>query len=197
MAFAEAESDDYPQILKEIQGCLDPRSEFAKDVEGLLKAKQTSFDLKVVITDDPIDLLLCGTDVMVSCQRLDGSPNQNKGLLGYLMDGKNRLLAIKEGKGKIVARSILRLLWDGERPVLYRDRFYPDNIDSRHLKALNEAALELAKKLRIPLTSAAEGVSYGKTLHSLGSSAPYEYCDGGGGMQKGPYTIDDANTIVI
>ena len=51
-------------------------------------------------------------------------PNLNKGLLGYLVDGKNRLIAIKEGD-KMIARCMLRLLWDGEQPVIYREVFYP------------------------------------------------------------------------
>ena len=180
-------------------------SEFAKDVKGLiesfeeLKSKDTCKEgLKVLFTDDPIDLLLCGTDVSGSCQRLDGYPNLNKGLLGYLIDGKNRLLAIKEGD-KMIARSMLRLLWDGKQPVIYRERFYPDTTPTHYQNALNALAKEIATKLGLPLTSNDAGTPYGKKLKALGGPAPYEYSDGaeGEGVYKnGFYTILEAKHIV-
>jgi hypothetical protein len=193
--------------FREINQILDLKnaaSEFSHDVKGILdtleqaNGKITSKEtLQVLITDDPIDLLLAGSDVAGSCQRLDGTPQTNKGLLGYLMDGKNRLLAIKDSRGKIVARCILRLLWDGTQPVLYRERFYPDTIASKETEALKNLAIMLAKKLAVPLTDDGEGSSYGKNLQALGGPAPYEYCDGAGGLQKdGLYTISDARLVV-
>jgi len=35
---------------------------------------------------------------------------------------------------------MLRLLWDGEQPVVYRERFYPDQILAPHKQALNALA---------------------------------------------------------
>ncbi len=197
IVFAEAKPDNFTPLLKEIQSCLDERTEFAHDVNGMLQGKKKTSALKIVNTDDPIDLLLCGSDVSGSCQRLDGNPKLNKGLLGYLMDGKNRLLAIKDVKGKIVARCLLRLMWDGAGPVIYRDRIYPEINDFRLTKALNQSAIELAKELKTPLTGPDEGIPYEKSLHALGGSAPYEYCDACHGIQKGPYTIFKANKIEI
>ncbi len=197
IAFAEGPSENYNPLLKKIQVYLDPNAEFANDIKSLLDPKREFSNMNVIFTDDPIDLLLCGTDVMGSCQRLDGHANLNKGLLGYLVDGKIRLLAIKEDKGKIITRCLLRLLWDGERPVLYRERFYPDDRNSKHISALNELAKELAKSMNLPLTSADNGPAYGKPLHSL-AGAVYEYCDGGeSGVKKGGvYTITNANIKV-
>ena len=171
-------------------------SEFARDVKGLLETlkKETETGqkkrvLKAVFTDDPIDLLLCGTDVSGSCQRLDGTPNLNKGLLGYLIDGKNRLLAIKEGD-KIVARCMLALLWDGKKPVLYRERFYPDQIPEAQKQALNVLAKQVAQKLGLPLTCGEGHIPYQSILQALGGPAPYEYSDGAVGIQKeGRFTI--------
>ncbi len=203
IALAEAQPDNVVRLLTKIQEyILDPQtgfatSEFAADVNGRLERNKTATELKIIFGDDPIDLLLCGTDVSGSCQRIGGNPQLNKGLLGYLMDGKNRLLAIKDGSGKIVARCMLRLLWDGERPVIYRERFYPDDFDSRLKKAMDEAAKEIAKALDVPLTSGDAGTPYGKPLQALGGPAPYEYTDGGGGVQKeGRYTVPLANLIV-
>ncbi|CRX39577.1 hypothetical protein [Estrella lausannensis] len=191
------------KILEEIDKAMKPyeNSEFAHDVKGLLeimKSKKTTTlksNLKVVFTDDPIDLLLCGTDVSGSCQRLDGDPILNKGLLGYLVDGKNRLLAIKDGN-KIVSRCMLRLLWDGEKSVIFRERLYPDSIPSEHEAALNALAKQIAQDLGVPLTSQDGEGSYGKDLMALGGPAPYEYSDGSGGLQKsGVYIIEGAGRI--
>lgn len=42
------------------------------------------------------------------------------------MDGKNRLIAIKDETGRIMARVIFRVLWDTKenKPVLLKERFY-------------------------------------------------------------------------
>ncbi len=197
IAFAEAKFKNLKPFLEDIKTYLDPRTEFYNDVKQMLEKKKISSDLKIVITDDPVDLLLCGSDIGDSCQRLDGTPSLNKGLLGYLVDGKNRLLAIKDGKGKIIARCILRLLWDGERPVLFRERFYGANQDPRLSKEMEKAAKDLAKKLNIPITSSIEVTPYEKPLHALGGPAPYEYCDARRGVQNGPYTISKQIGIVI
>ena len=178
-------------------------SEFAEDIKGLLEGFEEELKskgkpkegLKVLFTDDPIDLLLCGTDVSGSCQRLDGDSSLNMGLLGYLMDGKNRLLAIKEGD-KIIARCILGLLWDGEQPVIYRERFYPDTNPDNYKNALNALAKMVATNLGVPLTSNDADDPYGKKLEALGGPAPYEYSDGAGGVQTdGCYTILDAKLL--
>jgi len=82
-------------------------------------------------SDDLSDLFLCGTEVEGSCQAIGKDPKLSKSLLGYVMDGKNRLLAIKDAKGKTQARMIERLLCDEEskRPVLFIERVYPANAD--------------------------------------------------------------------
>ncbi|WP_098037740.1 hypothetical protein [Estrella lausannensis] len=198
---------DSPRVIKLLEDInkamkLYENSEFAHDVKGLLelvksekKTTKPESALKVVLTDDPIDLLLCGTDVSGSCQRLDGGPSLNKGLLGYLVDGKNRLLAIKDGN-KIVSRCMLRLLWDGEKPVIFRERLYPDSIPSEHQAALNALAKQIAQDLGVPLTSKDGENRYGKDLEALGGPAPYEYSDGSGGVQKsGVYTIKYARQV--
>jgi hypothetical protein len=211
IALAEALPKNYIKLLEKIHGILvrianQPtgfkNSEFqtnVKEMMDLMKTQQKKLaetDVKVVMTDDPIDLLLCGTDIFGSCQRIGGSPALNKGLLGYLIDGKNRLLAIKDSSGRIVTRCLLRLLWDGEKPVLYRDRMYPGYPERWRQNALNALARKIANKLNVPLTSSDKGKPYGKDLFALGGPAPYEYCDGSGGVQKnGEFTISGANLL--
>ncbi len=146
------------------------KSEFVNDVKVLLESikKEIDFEkemekekidesvLLAITSDDPIDLLQSGTDVANSCLRLDGDPNSTKGLLGSLMDGKNRLLAIKDKKGKIVARCMLRLLWDGEQPVLYRETFYPNSATQQQKDLLNKLAIKIAENLEVTLTNNSE-----------------------------------------
>jgi len=150
-------------------------------------------DLGAVDTDDPYLLFFCGTDVAGSCQRIDENPALNKGLLGYLMNGPTRLLAVTNKSGRILARSLLRLLWDGEKPVLFLERLYGD-------KSLQENILNLAKdkaqKMGLALTAQnPEGNRYGKTLHSLGGRAPFEYCDAKEGVTTGVFAIQNAAVV--
>lgn len=159
----------------------------------------------VVDSDDPIDLMLCGTEVEGSCQKVDGKADMTKGLLGYLVDGKNRLLAVKDSEGKIVARCIMRLMWDGEKPVLFREIVYSSDKNNKHEALLNSMAHAKAKKLNLPLLCeeiSDIGNDYGKPLHSLSSPSPWEYCDAARGIagteglkMKGVYTISSAQLL--
>jgi len=186
----------FEHVFSSIQKLVPKSSLFAHDIRGILEAlkkpKEKGEIFTVLASDDPIDLLLCGTDVSGSCQHVEQSPDKNKGLLGYLLDGKNRVLVIKDGRGKIVARSMLRLLWDGEKPVLFRERFYPDALSVKERDALNALAKQIAAELGMTLTSFEGGAFYGKDLQALGGPAPYEYSDAAGGVQaNGRYSIQN------
>ncbi len=207
LIIADSTLDKSKKCLEEIQIILKAppfnNPEFAHDIKGKINGESGAkvFSNEIVMeTDDPIDLLLCGTEVCDSCQRVDGDSEMNKGLLGYLVDGKNKLLAIKseEGpNGKIKARCLLRLLWDGEKPVLFMERFYPDTIAPKHVVALKALAQAKAKQLEIPLLSLhGSGENYGKTLMALGGPAPYEYSDGSGvGVTNGTFEIRNAKYL--
>lgn len=157
-------------------------------------AKKSAADRVIVVdTDDPIDLLLCGTEVAGSCQNITGNPTLNKCLLGYLLDGKNRLLAIKDGE-HIVGRAILRLLIDEQtnQPVLLLERIYPDTLVPSYRKILRDFACERARSLQLPLVcfEQHDGSPYSGTLSSTSTLAPYEYVDADHlGVQKGQYKI--------
>jgi hypothetical protein len=132
----------------------------------------------LVDTDDAQDLFLCGTEIE-SCQKVTGDCSLNKCLLAYVLDGKNRLLAIKDSAGKIMARGILRILWNATQPVLFLERLYPTNISPEMEEALKDFAKQRAYKLDLPLFN--EGAnrkpSSDLILTSLGSIAPFEYSD--------------------
>ncbi|MBA3602599.1 MAG: hypothetical protein H0W50_02940 [Parachlamydiaceae bacterium] len=112
--------DKLKKILVEIQEILKASPfntpGFAHDIKGKINEKALSMAIGnnvVIEMDDPIDILLCGTEVDGSCQRVDGDANLNKGLLGYSMDGKIKILAIKSAEGplgKINARCLLKVL---------------------------------------------------------------------------------------
>ncbi len=142
-------------------------------------------DLLLVDTDDWQDLFLSGTEVSGSCQNINSSPFFNKCLLATLLDGKNRLIAVKNPEtGKIIARSIFRILWDpkANQPVLFQDRIYPPDCNKTVAQALNQLAKERAKDLGLPLyieskRSDTDDRPNPTPIVSLGSPAPYEYED--------------------
>lgn len=155
----------------------------------------------VVDTDDPCDLLLCGTEVMGSCQNIEGDPVYTKGLVAYLQDGKNRLIAIKDANGKIQARSICRLLISDEgKPVLFLETIYPANISEEKKRTLIEFATSRARSLGLPLYSyqLKEGENCNVKLESKGSRSPYEYVDAAGGIHNdGLWRIEATKELYV
>lgn len=178
--------------LKNIPSSIPSNSQFIADLKRFHNALNNKpvgnmSKWQIVDTDNPCDLTLLGTEAEGSCQNISGDPEFNKCLLAYLLDGKNRLLAIKDEKGVIQARAILRLLWDGEKPVLFLERIYPDILDEKLKDHLIDFAKERATALGLDLLSkeTGSGDDYSKTLHSLGGRAPFEYVDAGNGIYTG------------
>jgi hypothetical protein len=202
------EQIDCLETMEKILGTLIP-CQFANDVHGQLGALQDKSaclaqEVSVVDTDDYLDLLLSGTEVIGSCQNVNGSPSSNKGLLGYLLDGKNKLIAVKDQRGHIMARAKLSLLWDGEKPVLFLERLYTQGKYEKQCRtAITEMALAKAKKLQIQLTALKgsgypEQSSFNKDLQALGSGISYEYSDGAGGVKaNGFYCIPKVGLVVF
>lgn len=185
--------------IMSIMKILDPdsHSTFTKDITNLYKDLKTAaleekqtVGYKASLTDKFIDILYCGSDVSDSCQRLDGRPDLNKGLLGYLRDGKIKLLAIKDPEGNITDRALLKLLWDGQKPVLFLEQLYGAG-SALHTDMLKGLARDCANKLKVPLTSAGGGqMLYGQPLYALGGPAPAEYSDAAGGaFDNGVYSV--------
>ncbi|MGL4348002.1 MAG: hypothetical protein ACRCSV_00885, partial [Chlamydiales bacterium] len=148
-----------------------------------LEPKNLHIDIKkqliAVDTDNMQDLFLCGTEIEGSCQRIDGNPNDTKGLIAYVLDGKNRLLAIKDREtGKLQARCLLRLLLDSEtkKPVLFQERIYPHN--SKYSNQLNDLAKTKAEDLKLRLYNKNAYTGATQKIISLNNSLAYEYVDG-------------------
>ena len=164
-------------------------------LEVLRKRKEESKDGFIVkITDDYWDLLLCGTEVIGSCQNVSADCGTNKCLLGYVMDGKNMLVVVKDPSDKIVARSVLRFLFDeDDNPALLMERMYHSELGCA--EALVKMAKSRAEELGLPLLSKSGIEPYGKKIRSLGSTAPFEYCDAVGSITNGVYEITDVKII--
>jgi hypothetical protein len=164
------------------------------------KAKYNGWTL--VDTDNGQDLFLCGTEVEGSCQGINGKSEINKYLMAYVIDGKNRLLAIKDSSGRIIARHILRILWDGKKTVLMLEQRYPAVVAAKLQEALKSFAIQRAWELGLPLVNKEPnnaGPVYPLPIQSLGSNAPFEYCDNSssGGVTRGVYQFAGARRMEL
>lgn len=138
--------------------------------------------LTLSITDDREDLLLSGTEIIGSCQAVDGTPSLTKCLLGAVINGKTQMVCIKDDQGRLVARRLLRLLWDpiAKLPVLLVDPLHTNRQSTKQLDAaLLKRAKEKAKELGVACVVQGEisEVPYPRTLQGLKERAPYEYFD--------------------
>ncbi len=137
--------------------------------------------LTVVNTDHWEDLFLAGTEILGSCMHIHGQGNWNKCLSAYVMDGKNRMIAVKNSKGKIEARAILRLMQTNipGQLALFLEKTYPAL--SSFQSTLRQYAIQRAAALQLALytqSSSGEQSHSLVTLHSLSSNCQYEYVDG-------------------
>ncbi|MBA3602328.1 MAG: hypothetical protein H0W50_01485 [Parachlamydiaceae bacterium] len=208
--------EDQKQILKEIDKDLNtiihdsPQfSEFQNDVKGILTglvkqnvSKENYNKFTIEDTDHYMDLFLSGTEVAGSCLRINGDPSFNKCLIAYVFDGKNRLLAVKDKDGKIIARSLLRILWDDKekKPILFMGRVYPSLVDPKLEQGLVDFAVKRAKKMHLTLLMQdATKPRYTNPVFSFGSLdfIPYEYSDSASTSRVtiGKFTIDSSNIV--
>lgn len=204
--------EEQKKLLKEKMEELGKKSpdfeEIREKFESLIQKNEAlkSFNrFTIEDTDHYIDLFLVGKEGGSSCQAVDGEAKWNKCLMGYVGDGKIRLLAIKDSDGKIIARQIMRVLWDGEKPVLFIEQMYPKVVNPKYKEAMELFAKERARKLGLPLLLRDDKSTlplYGKPVFSLGSPARYEYSDSVGStpegeacITKGIYTIAEPRLV--
>lgn len=89
---------------------------------------------------------------MLRGKNIKGIASLNVGLLGYALDGKHRLALVCDPEGKILARSVLRLLLDVKgRPVIFQERMYVADANPTYPKLLRQIAVKKADLLGIPL----------------------------------------------
>ncbi len=203
--------DDQKHLLKEIESdlkiviCYAPQfKEFQNDIKSLLSglinqnlARDNYNKFTIEDTDNYIDLFLCGTEVG-SCQSIDAG-GSNVCLMASVFDGKIRLLAIKDKEGKIIARNIFRIMWNGSEPVLFIERTYPLVVDPKLQHALDAFAIRRAQKMSLTLLKQDPSkIGYHSPIFSLGTLEPvrYEYTDASRiGQTDGKYTINSSNVV--
>jgi hypothetical protein len=184
-----SKSEEAPSLLVALSG---KTQEFAplfyRDLQELLAAlkQKNNGAMTIGVTDDPCDLMLLAKETG-GCQSIDGNPDYNKCALAYMVDGKNLPIYVRGEDGRLKGRAVLRLLEQRhlQRPVLFLERYYglPD-LDA----AINAYAIEVATKMKVPLTTkeaANKAQVFLGTLDSHGSNAPFEYSDAGGGRTEG------------
>ncbi len=177
------------RVLAQLIERLPADSQFQRDLQDLrtlCRPTASTAALHIVDTDAAEDLLLCGTEVTGSCQRVDGSPSLNMALMGYVMDGKYRMLAAKNDAGQIAARRMLRLLHDDNgMPVLHLERLYANagvgeggQVDAALVALARAKASALGCAiLWDPDTATTSGHQRQHRAHSIDSRAPCEYVD--------------------
>jgi hypothetical protein len=163
------------------------------------KEKEALKKYDIQVSDDFIDLLAMGTDVMGSCLSIKtGALSDIKDLLGNVVDGKTKLVTVKkEGDDSLKGRVALKLLWDeiDRTPVILMEGVYTnlpsDSPESQAIEeALSTASKQLAQTLGLPLVSGArEGQTEGFYKHPISSLAPNlaptEKCDPLANANKG------------
>lgn len=182
-------------------------TEFENDLRVILKRVEFSAEFKwgeeytVCCTDDPCDLLLAGSEMQGSCQRLGGSSSLNSGLLGPLLDAKYRVVAVKKSDGQMVARCFLKILLDKKtgEPVLFQERLYINHNRKQNEKLLDEMCKRKAKAIGLPLLKLSDKgqKEYPNAVVSLGGRSSVEYVDALRGIQGNTYEIPNAEVIPL
>lgn len=186
---------NYPKDEKNIQ--------FKQDIQNYLdlfsRRENSSSNLGWIVedTDDPCDLLLLGTEVQ-TCQHISGNPSLNQGLLGYLLNGKNRAIVVKDRNENIIGRRLIRLLWDEttKMPVLFQEPYYASIEDEKIKQLVDEMCKGKAAQLGIPLLVKEGRESYPSeelypfSIESLGGQCPVEYVDALKGIESAKYVIN-------
>jgi hypothetical protein len=141
------------------------------------------------------DLLLSGTEVMGSCQTVDGHSSFNKCLMGYCLDGKIRILTLKESEaGPILYRSIIKIMKDDSgKPCLFFEKVYGAGIVRK--------SVEMELKKQAKLKADAMGIpcyEYSRSDHRLQlksdivNTSGFEYEDAAVGetITDGRYSVN-------
>ncbi|MEC7840067.1 MAG: hypothetical protein VX777_08515 [Chlamydiota bacterium] len=182
--------------LKRLSDFLPEGSEFANNIHYLIQMQQSNHHIDFntcigQITDTPEDLLLMGSECG-TCQRVDGDPVFNQGLMG-VFNGKYKLVTIREEKSKeIYGRCLLKVLFDEKdnSGVLFMERIYVNSTDPTLKIALKNICKNKAKLMQMPLVAGECGnKAYPNPISSLQDRFGIEYVDNLGGIQNGEYTI--------
>ncbi len=117
------------------------------------------------------------------------------------MDGKNRIIVVKDETGALKGRCILRMLIDKVtgKPILFRERLYINNNDPIVEELVKKMCLRRAETLGLQMVGfevEAGAEKHKNTVESLSCIAPFEYVDAEGiGVVSNP-TFEITNSYV-
>lgn len=156
---------------------------------------------EVIDTDNAEDMLLMGTEVQKSCQKITYEASKSKCLINYIMDGKNRLIAVKDSDGRLIGRCVIRILWDpvAKKSVVFRETLYVNNNNPNVVALIQAMCIRRAEAFGQTLVTTdlihpEVGIRYPSELKSL-SMRSSEYVDALQGIQDFPYAIQGAKVI--
>ncbi|OHB21883.1 MAG: hypothetical protein A2939_01275 [Parcubacteria group bacterium RIFCSPLOWO2_01_FULL_48_18] len=195
-----AKNHDFSQDIQRIRATL---YEAIEKMFGESKISKSS--LRVTDAFDLETYLKIGDEPVESCQNYNSTSDLNQGLLSYVEDPNVKIIQIYDERGKIIARSILRLLEDESRnPALFLERVYSVNAHSKIAETVIAFAKEKARHMNAVLYShmleGADSPDEIRTanLISKNSRSPYVYTDAGGGrIKNGVFTIRNAFRIDV
>jgi hypothetical protein len=150
--------------------------------------------LSFTFADDHQQFMRMGSDMEGSCQRIDGDPKLNQGLIGTILDAKSRLCLIEDKDGVILGRTILRLMSiEGQnRNCLLMEPIYPPLLPDELRTALTNWATQCATDLGLDMAALTTGDSLPDCTESL-TSGPIRYglySDAARGIQDRAFTVD-------
>ncbi len=210
----DGKSVNFPRVFKVLEKTFARgNQDFYQDIRRLQGVLYDSFERifgearvsrsKLAI-NDRVNLktyIRIGEEPVESCQNYNSSSRFNSGLLSYVTDPNVKIIQLFDEGGRIIARSILRVLGDEEgTPQLFLERVYSTNPHHKIGESIRKFAKAKAAKMGVGLYShSLEGVTEGfwnedlKRLVSRNSRNSHVYTDAGGGLMKdGKYTINGA-----
>jgi hypothetical protein len=178
------------------------------DLKNLLTAPPPQTDqhqtLRARISSQPEDLFLIGTEVIGSCQNVNGSASLNKALPGFALGGHYLSAQVNKDGGALMSRRMLRLMWSEphQKPVIYVEREYanpgvPPEIKEAVLTLVRHKAERMGALLAVAHGDFDNGVPIGD-LQVAPNPRAFEYVDGLRGIEhQGDYVIENAVVLSL